>query len=280
MKTRVNIESTVTLNNGVEMPRFGLGVWSAVPGDETFHAVCSALGAGYRMIDTAEGYRNEADVGRAVRECGIDRREIFVTTKLAVESMKSYDTARRAFDQSMEKLGLDDVDLYLLHWPVPGGRKEAWRALETLSREKRVRAIGVSNYTIRHLNELASYASLVPAVNQVEFSPFLYQRELLGYCRKHNIQLEAYSPLTRRDKMGHPAIAKVAGKHGKTPAQVMIRWALEHDVVVIPKSAKAHRIQENANVFDFELDAADLQVLDSLNEDYRCNPDWNPERET
>lgn len=279
MSKEISIESTVTLNNGVEMPRFGLGVWSSVPGDETYHAVRMALEAGYRMIDTAEGYRNEADVGRAVRESGIDRSEIFVTTKLAVGSMESYDTARRSFDHSLEQLGFDYVDLYLLHWPVPAGRKAAWRALEDMYSEKCVRAIGVSNYTVRHLEELASYASVKPAVNQVEFSPFLYQQELLEYGRSCGIQLEAYSPLTRQDKMGDPAVAEIAKKHGKTPAQVMIRWALEHDVVVIPKSVKKHRIEENVDVFDFEFDVDDLKVMDSLNEDYRCNPDWNPELE-
>lgn len=269
---------TIKLNNGVLMPVFGLGVWSSKPGDETYHAVRWALELGYRHVDTAQGYNNEADVGRAVRESGIPRAEVFVTTKLAKQNMGA-NSALRTFDESLDRMGFDYVDLFLIHWPSPGTRRESWAVLEKIAAGKRARAIGVSNYTERHLDELLSHAEVVPAVNQVEFSPFLYQKDLLAFCRAKGIEVEAYSPLTRGEKLAHPAVASVAKKYHKTSGQIMIRWALEHGMIVIPKSVRKERLAENAAVFDFKIDALDLAVLDGLNEDFRCNPDWNPELE-
>jgi len=273
-----NITTKVTLNNGVAMPLFGLGVWSSKPGDETYNATRWALELGYRHIDTAQGYGNEADVGRAVCASGIAREEIFVTTKLSLGNM-GYDHALRSFDESLARMKFGYVDLFLIHWPTPATRRESWAALEKVAGEKRARAIGVSNYTKQHLLGLLEYAGIVPAVNQVEFSPFLFQKELLVFTRERSIQLESYSPLTRGMKLGHPAIVSLAAKYHKTPGQIMIRWVLEHGIIVIPKSVHQERIVENANVFDFAIKPEDMEKLDSLNENFRCSPTWNPELE-
>jgi len=210
------------LSGGVEMPLFGLGVWQSAPGGETRRAVTEALGMGYRLVDTASAYRNEADVGEAVRESGLPRSEIFVTTKLW-NSDHGYDAALRALDRSLVQLGLEHVDLFLVHWPVEGLRHDTWRAMERILADGKARAIGVSNYTIRHLDELLARAKTPPAVNQVEFSPFLYQRELLAHCRRHGIQLESYGPLVRGERMDHPALLEVARRRGRTPAQILLR---------------------------------------------------------
>lgn len=269
----LTITSTITLNNGVAMPRLGLGVYRATPGDETRRAVLAALEAGYRHIDTAKYYRNEADVGRALRESGIPRQDVFVTTKLA-NMDHGYDRALRACRESLDKLELDVVDLYLIHWPVEELRGETWAALEQLQAEGLCRAIGVSNYTLRHLDEIADHAQVVPAVNQVEFSPFLNQRGLLARCRALGVQLEAYSPLTKGRRFDHPAIQAAARRYGRTPAQVLVRWALQHDLVVIPKSSRPERIRENAAVFDFSLAPDTMAVLDGLDEGLRTS--WDP----
>ncbi len=268
-----DIRSTVRLNNGVEIPRFGLGVFRASPGEEARAAVRTALELGYRHIDTARVYGNEADVGAGLRDSGVPRSEVFITTKLW-NSDQGYDSALRAFDGSLRELGTDYVDLYLIHWPVPGKRADSWRALERILADKRARAIGVSNYMVRHLEEVLARSPVVPAVNQVEFNPFLYQRGLLEFCQRKGIQLEAYSPLTKGYRLGHPALTEVARRYGKSPAQVLIRWCLQRDTVVIPKSSQPERIRENASVFDFELSAADLAVLDGLNEDLHTG--WDP----
>jgi methylglyoxal/glyoxal reductase len=270
------IQSTAKLNNGVEMPYLGLGVWQASPGSETRDAVRWALEVGYRHIDTAHMYGNEHDVGVAIRDSGVPRSDVFVTTKLW-NSDHGYDKALKAFEQSRKALGIEQVDLYLIHWPVPKLRKDSWKALETLCRDGKCRAIGVSNYNIEHIDEVLSQATIVPAVNQVEFHPFLYQKELLAHCRKNGIQLEAYSPLTRGNRLTDPRIAGIAKKHGKTAAQVLIRWALEHDLVVIPKSANRDRIRENAGVFDFSLSAAEVSALDALSENLHIA--WDPSGE-
>ncbi len=269
----LSIEATVRLNNGLAMPRLGLGVYRAAPGDETRRAVLAALEAGYRHVDTAKYYRNEADVGRAIRESGLPRESVFVTTKLA-NMDHGYDRARRACHESLDRLKMDYVDLYLVHWPVETLRGESWAALESLAEDGVCRAIGVSNYTLRHLAELADHANVVPAVDQVEFSPFLHQRELLARCRAMGVQLEAYSPLTKGRRFDHPAVRAVADRHGRTPAQVLVRWALQHDLVVIPKSSRVERIRENARVFDFSLDAGDMAALDGLDEGLRTS--WDP----
>ena len=272
----LTIESTTTLNNGVEMPMLGLGTWQIRDGQPVRRAIEWALEAGYRHIDTAAMYGNERGVGQAVRESGIPREEIFVTTKLWNDD-HGYDQALRAFDESLRNLDLDYVDLYLIHWPVPGTRKETWRALEKIHKEGRAKAIGVSNYTIRHIEDLLGSAEVAPTVNQVEFHPWLYQQDLLEYCREHEIQLEAYSPLTKGNRLDNPRVGEIAEKYGKSPAQILIRWALEHDVVVIPKSSDKQHIQDNADVFDFEISEEDMCRLDDLDEDYRCT--WDPTSE-
>lgn len=265
--------STVKLNNGVEIPRLGLGVYQSPPGKMTQDGVRYALECGYRLVDTARIYGNEGDVGMAVRESGLARDQVFVTTKLW-NSDHGYDSTIRACEESLRRLGLSYLDLYLIHWPAPGVRRETWKAMTQLMRDGKCRAIGVSNYTTRHLEELLANSDVVPAVNQVEFHPFLYQRELLQYCHGHEIQLEAYSPLTRGERLNHPTVLDVAKRHGRTPAQVLIRWSLQHSVVAIPKSVRKERILENSRVFDFVLTADDMKVLDSLNEDFRTC--WDP----
>lgn len=267
------ITTTATLNNGVTIPYFGLGVFQAGRGAETREAVSAALRAGYRHIDTARAYGNERDVGQAVRESGLPREEVFVTTKLA-NADQGYDSTLRAFDKSMERLGLGPIDLYLVHFPVKEVRHETWKAMLKLYEGGQVRAIGVSNYTVRHLDQLLATSPVVPAVNQVEFSPFLYQRDLLDTCRANGIQLEAYSPLVKAQRLDDPMLVSIAASHDKTPAQVLIRWALQHDLVVIPKSANEQRIYENADVFDFQLTGTDVSALDALDEGYRTS--WDP----
>src|SRR5574341_1385088 len=265
--------STVALRGDVEMPRLGLGVWQSAPGEETRRAVREALACGYRHVDTARAYQNEADVGVAIRESGIPRREVFVTTKLW-NADHGYDKALRAIDRSLESLGMEQVDLYLVHWPVEGLRNDTWRAMEKILAEGKARAIGVSNYTSRHLDELLGRAKVPPTVNQVEFSPFLNQRPLLAHCRRNAIQLEAYGPLVRGQRMDDPVLARVARKHGRTPAQVLLRWGLQHELVVIPKSVHAERIRENAELYGFALDAEDMAALGALDEGYRTS--WDP----
>lgn len=255
------------------MPVLGLGTWKLAAGRTTRAAVRSALTAGYRLFDTAKLYANEEDVGAALRESGLDRAEYFVTTKLWNDD-HGYEAALRAFERSRHALGLEQVDLYLIHWPVSGQRIDSWRALEHLQEEGRCRSIGVSNYTVAHLEELLAVCRVPPAVNQVEFSPFLYQRDLLEFCAAHGIQLEAYSPLTRGQKFDDPSLAAIARAHARSPAQVLLRWGLQHGIVEIPKSSRAERIQENARVFDFALSAAELATLDGLDRGFRTT--WDP----
>jgi diketogulonate reductase-like aldo/keto reductase len=255
------------------MPFFGLGLYLTRDGQEAQNAMDYAIRTGYQLFDTASIYGNEGDVGKVVRESDITREDLFITTKLW-NSDHGYDKAIRAFHKSLKKMELEYLDLYLIHWPVEALRKDSWRALETIYREGKCRAIGVSNYQIPHLEELLQYAEIIPAVNQVEFSPFLYQRDLLEFCRQHKIQLESYSPLTRGKKFDHPILQKLAHKYQKTAAQILIRWNLEHDIVVIPKSSNPARISENAQVFDFAIDSPDISTLDNLNQNYRVS--WNP----
>ena len=269
----LTIMSTKELNSGQEIPMLGLGVYQTPAGRITQEAVKFALKTGYRHIDTATIYGNEEDVGRGVRDSGVPREQVFVTTKLW-NSDHGYDAALKACDRSLRRLGLGYIDLYLIHWPVTELRGETWRALIELQRRGSCRAIGVSNYTVRHLQELLDGSEVTPAVNQVEFNPFLYQEELLKFCNGKGIQLEAYSPLTRGHKLSHPTVLDVAKKHSKSPAQIMIRWSLQHGLVVIPKSARPERIKENSEVFDFNISPADMSRLDSLSEDLRT--DWDP----
>jgi diketogulonate reductase-like aldo/keto reductase len=269
----LTIASTSKLNSGVEMPLLGLGVYQTTPGKATEEAVKSALRVGYRHIDTASLYGNEESVGRAVRGSGVPRDQVFVTTKLW-NSDHGYDSALRACDESLRRLGLGYIDLYLVHWPVPELRGETWKALVELQRRGSCRAIGVSNYTVRHLDELLEGSKVVPDVDQVEFNPFLYQEELLGFCKERKIQLEAYSPLTRGHRLHHPVVLELGRTYSKSPAQILIRWSLQHGLVVIPKSARPERIRENSEVFDFEISAADMSRLDSLGEN--LHTDWDP----
>ncbi len=267
------LKSTVQLNNGVSMPLLGLGVYLMRPGQETYQAVRAALEIGYRLVDTASLYGNEEDVGRAIKDSAVPREEVFITTKLWNDD-HGYGSALRAFDASLKRLDLGYIDLYLIHFPVPNLREESWRALEKVLASGRARAIGVSNYTERHLKDLLSLSSVVPAVNQVEFSPFLYQRDLLEFCRKQRIQLEAYAPLTAGRRLDDPRITAIAMKHGRTNAQVLLRWAIQHEIVVIHKSTSAARIAENARIFEFELTGEEVSALNALHDGFRSS--WNP----
>jgi diketogulonate reductase-like aldo/keto reductase len=274
MSTSLSVTTaSVTLNTGGRLPQVGLGVWQTARGQTTRLAVEAALRAGYRHVDTARIYGNEADVGAAVRAGAVPRDQVFVTTKLWNED-QGYDSALRAFDASLARLAFDYVDLYLVHWPVAGKRLDSWRALERLHAEKRARAIGVSNFLQPHLEELLAHARVVPAVNQIELSPFLQRRDTRAFCQKHGIVVEAYSPLTRGLRLGDPTVAEVARRAGRTPAQVLLRWGIQHGLVVLPKSTSPERIAENAALFDFELDPAALASLDALEEGLTTG--WDP----
>jgi diketogulonate reductase-like aldo/keto reductase len=248
-------------------------VFQAPQGKVTRAAVRNALGLGYRHIDTASVYGNEADVAEAIRESGVPRGEVFVTTKLWKDD-QGYDAALLGFGASLERMALDYVDLFLLHWPVPGKRLESWRALEQLCGEGRARAIGVSNFMTNHLEELFAHARVPPAVNQIEVSPFLQQREVRELCGKYGIVVEAYSPLTKGRRLQHPAVTEVAGAVGRTPAQVLLRWGLQSGLVVLPKSTHPERQAENIALFDFALSAEQMAALDALEEGLVTG--WDP----
>lgn len=262
------------LNNGIEIPQLGLGVYLTKP-SECVDACLNAFEAGYRHIDTASMYGNEKEVGKAVRTSGLLREEIFVTTKLWNDD-HGFDKTLKAFDKTLKKFGLDYIDLYLIHWPGTDKRKEAWKALEKIYESGQCKAIGVSNYMIPHLEELFTYANVIPAVNQCEFHPFLYTKDLLDFCNKHNIAFEGYSPLARMRRKNDPVIKQLMQKYSKSHAQIMIKWSLQQEVITIPKSAKRDRIIENADVFDFEISDADMEALNGLNEGLHTS--WNPMR--
>ncbi|MEK0317902.1 aldo/keto reductase [Cohnella sp. 56] len=266
-----SLQSCTTLHNGVRMPWLGLGVWKMNNDAEVVSAVRAALDAGYRSIDTAAIYKNETGVGQALRESGIAREEVFVTTKIWNDD-QGYDKTLAAYDASLERLGLAYVDLLLIHWPGTDKYADTWRALEKLYADGRVKAIGVSNFHVRHLEELKKHSDLVPMVNQVEYHPLLAQRELLAYCRENRIQLEAWSPLMQGN-LDHEALRSIGAKYGKSPAQVVLRWDIQHGVVTIPKSVTPARIAENANVFDFELSGDEMALIDDLNRDHRFGSD-------
>ncbi len=265
--------ATVPLLTGARIPQVGLGVWQSPSGGVTRDAVATALRLGYRHVDTARIYGNEADVGAGLRESGVPRAQVFVTTKLW-NADQGYDSALRAFDASLERLGLEYVDLYLLHWPVAGKRRDSWRALERLHAEKRARALGVSNYLRPHLEEVLSHAQVVPAVNQIELSPFLQRREAVDLCRDKGIVVEAYSPLTHGARLDHPVVVAEAKRAGRTAAQVLLRWGVQKGFVVLPKSTREARIRENAALFDFALDADAMGRLDALEEGLATG--WDP----
>jgi diketogulonate reductase-like aldo/keto reductase len=253
-------QQTRELAGGVRMPVLGLGVWQMAAGRETEQAVEWALEAGYRHIDTASMYRNEKSVGAAFRRSGLPRQDVFVTTKL----MPGRRSAARELDKSLTRLGLDYVDLYLIHWPLPLANARMWRQLESLQERGRARAIGVSNFGRDRLAKLIDSGTQVPAVNQVQFSAYHYRRQLLDYCNEQGVVFEAYSPLARGQGLDNPTITAVAERLGRTPAQVMLRWAIQHETVVIPKSSRRDRIRSNAQLFDFELTDTDMQDLDAL----------------
>ncbi|NHJ40587.1 MAG: aldo/keto reductase [Asgard group archaeon] len=271
----LNLDSTVKLNNGIEIPILGLGTYMAT-GDIGYQAIRHALKIGYRHIDTAAMYNNEKEIGLALEDDDVPREEIFVTTKLW-NSNHGYKQALEAFETSYEKLRLDYIDLYLIHWPVSGLRMESWRALEQLYKDGKCKAIGVSNYTIRHLEELLKEAKVVPAVNQVEFHPYLYQKELLDYCISKNIWLESYSPLTKGRMLDDPPLVEISRKYDKSTAQILIRWGLQKNTITLPKSINVSRIMENADVFEFKITEEDMKKLDSFNRNMHVT--WDPTNE-
>ncbi|MBU8906813.1 aldo/keto reductase [Desertibacillus haloalkaliphilus] len=266
-----SLQDATTLHNGVEMPWFGLGVFKVEEGEEVIEAVKAALKHGYKSIDTAKVYKNEEGVGQAIKELGVPRDELFITSKVWNRD-HGYEKTLEAFDKSLDRLDLDYLDLYLIHWPGKDTFKDTWKALEKLYKDGRVRAIGVCNFEIHHLEELMSEAEIKPMVNQVEYHPHLTQKELLSFCQKEGIQLEAWSPLKHGELLTEPTISAIAKKHQKTEAQVILRWDLQNKVVTIPKSIKEQRIIDNANVFDFELSKEDMEKIDGLNKNERFGP--------
>lgn len=271
-----NLQATTTLSNGVKMPWFGLGVFKVDEGPELVHAVKYAIKQGYRSIDTAAIYGNEEGVGQAIREAineyGIKREELFITSKVWNSDL-GYESTLAAYETSLRKLGIDYLDLYLIHWPVEDKYLEAWRALETLYKEGRVRAIGVSNFQVHHLEKLMQVAEMKPMVNQVEYHPRLTQAEVKAFCDNNGIQFEAWSPLMQGQLFNNPLLKELATKYNKTVAQIILRWDLQNGAVTIPKSTKEHRIIENSNLFDFELTKEDMDKISSVNENHRVGPD-------
>lgn len=265
-----------TLHNGVKMPRLGLGVWKSKEGGEVEKAVRWAIESGYRSIDTAAVYKNEEGVGNAIREVGIDREELFLTTKVW-NSDQGYDSTLAAFEESRTKLHVDYVDLYLIHWVVQDKYLETWRALEKLYREGYVKAIGVSNFEPHHIQEIMNRYEVKPMVNQVEFHPYLTQQDVMRFCRENEIQMEAWSPLFQgKELLNESLLLELSEKYGKTPAQIVLRWDLQNGVVTIPKSTNAQRIGENIDVFDFELSDEDVAKISALNHNRRSF-DYNPD---
>ncbi len=267
-----SIQDTTELANGVKMPWLGLGVWQSKEGTEVEQAIAWALQRGYRSIDTATIYRNEAGVGRALKASGIAREDIFLTTKVW-NSDQGFESTLAAYETSLEVLDTDYLDLYLIHWPVAGKYKDTWRALELLYKEQKVRAIGVSNFLVHHLKDLIPSCEIKPMVNQVEFHPYLVQPTLLDFCRSEGIQLEAWSPLMQGKVVDVPELMHIGEKYGKSAVQVALRWNLQHGVVTIPKSIKEARITSNSDIFDFELTEDEMLAIDALDRGVRMGPD-------
>ena len=266
------LKASTILNNGVAMPWFGLGVWQ-MEANETLECVQTALRLGYRSIDTARLYRNEEAVGRAVRDSGIPRDQLFVTTKVWNDDMRA-DRVEAAFDESLQRLGLEYVDLVLLHWPIKGKLVSSWKALERCQRAGKARAIGVSNFMIPHLDELLAQADVVPAVNQIELHPYLQSRPLLNHCEAKGIRMEAWSPLMQAGPiMKDPVLARIAKTHGKSVAQIILRWDVQSGVVTIPKSVREARMIENSDIFGFALSDAEMREIDALERNHRSGAD-------
>lgn len=263
-----SLQGTVTLHNGVKMPYFGLGVYKIEDGNDVINSVKTALKIGYRSIDTAALYENEEGVGQAIKDSGIPREEIFVTTKVW-NTDHGYENTLKAFDKSIAKLGLEYVDLYLIHWPGKDKFVDTWRALEKLYREGLVRAIGVSNFKPHHLQTLMDKSEEKPVINQVELHPYFQQKELREFCKKHDIVVEAWSPLARGQVLNDSVLNEIGKKYGKSPAQVTLRWHLQSDIVVIPKSVTPSRIKENADIFDFELTDEEMEQINQIDKNTR-----------
>ncbi|QFG00155.1 aldo/keto reductase [Psychrobacillus glaciei] len=269
---KLHKNSTKQLANGVEMPRIGLGVYKMTEPDIALQAISAALDSGYRHIDTASLYANEKEVGEAVRNSKINREDIFITTKVW-NSDQGYDQTLKAFEKSLELLGLDYIDLYITHWPVKETFIDTYRAIERLYEEKLIRATGVSNHHQHHLEAIAAKANVKPMVNQIECHPRLTQFDLREYCQEQGIAVTSWSPLARGGLLNEPTLQRISGKYGKSPAQTIIRWHLQHDLVVIPKSVTPARIAENLDVFDFELSFEDMKNIDALNLNERTGAD-------
>ncbi|MDV7766916.1 aldo/keto reductase [Peribacillus sp. CSMR9] len=269
-----NIGEMITLHNGVQMPQLGFGVFKVKNGNETVESVKKAIEVGYCAIDTAAIYGNEEGVGQAIRECGVPREKLFITSKVW-NTEQGYESTLKAFDDSLNRLGLEYLDLYLIHWPGKDKYLETWKALEKLYKDGKVKSIGVSNFHVHHLENLLANSEVKPVVNQIELHPLLTQVEIREYCAKHEIKVESWSPLGRGNLLEEPTINHIAKKHGKSSAQVLIRWHLQNDLVVIPKSITPSRIEENAQVFDFSLSLNEMNQIDALNKNERfgSNPD-------
>lgn len=273
----MNITSSTTLNNGIKMPWLGLGVFLSREGSEVENAVKIALENGYRSIDTAAIYQNEQGVGKAIAESGVPREEIFLTSKVW-NSDQGYKTTLKAFEESLDKLQTSYLDLYLIHWPKGNRSVETWKALEELYEKGKIRAIGISNFLVHHLDDFLPECKIMPAVNQVEFHPELIQPDLLEYCKSKGIQLEAWAPIMKGRVNDIPIMLDLAEKYGKTPVQVVLRWDIQKGVVTIPKSVKQERIISNAAIFDFELSPTDMAKIDALDKNSRIG--FHPDRIT
>ena len=261
----------IKLNDGNEIPLLGLGTYD-IRGEDVNKAIGYAFEAGYRHIDTAKSYYNEEEIGAAIKNNSIPRDEIFITTKLDNDD-HGYKEAIKGLEKSLSKLQMDYVDLYLIHWPSNGKRIETWEAFEYLQQKGLVKSIGVSNFTVKHLQELLDNCEAPPAVNQIEFNPFVYQKDIADFCKEKNIRIEAYTPIARMQKFDDEDIQNISEKYGKTPAQILLRWNLQHDAIVIPKSSNKERIIENSKIFDFEISEDDMKILDSKNENLRLSAD-------
>ena len=264
------IQSTITLNNGTVIPQIGLGVFRTPDGDTTVNAVQTALENGYRHIDTAMIYRNETSVGEGIRRSGVPRGDLFVTTKLWNDDIRAH-RGKEAFQESLDRLGMDYVDLYLIHWPVPGCYLSTWKVLEEIQKSGRALSIGVSNFEIRHLEELEANSGIIPAVNQIECHPLCYPKELIDYCQNKGIQVQAYAPLARGAYLDNDVMCVLGTKYAHTPAQIGLRWATQKGISVIPKSVHPDRIRSNGNIFDFTIEQEDMDLIDTLNENFHSS---------
>lgn len=267
-----DLQGTFELNNGVKMPYFGLGVYLSKDGNEVIQAIDDALEHGYRHIDTASIYKNENGVGEAIKNSSVKREDLFVVSKVW-NTDQGFESTLKAYDDSLKRLDLDYLDLYLIHWPKEGLYKDTWKALEKIYSEKRVKAIGVSNFVQHHLEDVMNDSEVVPMVNQMEFHPYLVQQELLDFCKNKGIQYEAWSPMMQGHIFQMDEFKKLADKYGKTIAQIVLRWDVQKGVVTIPKSVKKERIISNAQIFDFELEEGDMKLLDAMDQGKRFGPD-------